>query len=365
MGEILLWDVATRKRLDLPLIGHSDKVESVAFSPDGQMLASGGQDGTIILWNVTTRQPIGPSLTGHSDKVEGVAFSPDGQMLASAGQDATIILWDVTARQPLGPPLKGHSDWVLSVAFSPDGKMLASGGRDNTIILWNVATQRAIGSPLTGHDGWIYSVAFSPDGNQLASNSGDNAIILRDVNFDLWEKSACQTANRSLSWLEWKQYLGDQKASSYQTPCPGAPVYLADAFEQAEAFALAEGTEQSLAILAQAVQSAVETDNAVLNDYICWNGSVAGLAESVMAACERAVDLDSGNARYRDSRGLARAVTGDFKGAIKDFESYIKWGQNQGRRFEERLRKRQDWIEQLETGHNPFDEAVLKELRQD
>jgi hypothetical protein len=243
--------------------------------------------------------------------------------------------------------------------------MLASGGKDSTIILWDVATQRAIGSSLTGHDGWIYSVAFSPDGNQLASNSGDNAIILRDVSFDLWKERACQTANRSLSWLEWKQYLGDQKASSYQTPCPGAPVYLADAFEQAEAFALAEGTEQSLAILSQAVQSAVKTENAVLNDYVCWNGSVDGLAESVMPACERAVELDSDNARYRDSRGLARVLTGDFEGAIEDFGSYIEWGQDQGRRFEERLQKRQDWIEQLKTGQNPFDEALLKELRQE
>jgi WD40 repeat protein len=364
-GEILLWDVATRQRLVPPLSGHSDKVESVAFSPDGRMLASGGQDGTIILWDVRTRQSLGLPLTGHSDKIESVAFSPDGQILASAGQDATIILWDVTARQPIGPPLKGHSGWILSVAFSPDGKMLASGGRDNTIILWDVATRRAIGSPLTSHDGWIYSVAFSPDGNQLASNSGDNAIIFRDVSFDLWKERACQTANRSLSWLEWNQYLGDQMASSYQTPCPGAPVYLADVFEQAEAFALAEGTEQSLAILAQSVQSAGETENAVLNDYICWNGSVDGLAESVMPACERAVELDSDNARYRDSRGLARALIGDFEGAMEDFRSYIEWGQGQGGRFEERLQKRQGWIEQLKTGQNPFDEALLKDLRQE
>jgi WD40 repeat protein len=364
-GEILLWDVATRQRLDPPLIGHSDKAESVAFSPDGRMLASAGQDGAIILWDVTARQPLGPPLTGHSDKIESVAFSPDGLMLASAGQDDTVILWDVAARRPLGPPLKGHSDWVLSVAFSPDGRMLASGGRDKTIILWDVATHQTIGSPLTGHDGWIYSLAFSPDGNQLASNSGDNAILLRDANFSLWKERACRTANRNLSWLELKQYLGDQKAASYKSPCPGAPVYLADAFEQAKVLALAEGTGQSLAILAQAVQSAVGTDNAVLNDYICWNGSVDGLAESVMPACERAVALDGDSARYRDSRGLARALTGDIEGAIDDFRSYVAWAQGQGRRFEDRLQERQDWIEQLETGQEPFNEALLKDLRQE
>jgi WD40 repeat protein len=364
-GEILLWDVATRQPLAPALAGHSDKAEIVAFSPDGQILASGGQDGIIILWDVATRQRLVPPLKGHSDKIESIAFSPDGQILASGGQDSTVILWDVATRQRLAPPLTGHGGWLLSIAFSPDGKMLASGSTDNTIILWDMATHRTIGSPLTGHDAWVYSVTFSPDGNQLASSSGDHTITLRDVNFELWKDRACQTANRSLSWLEWKQYLGNLEGFLYQVTCPKALVYPADAFEQAKAFALAEGTEQSLTILLQAVQMAIETDDAVLNNYVCWNGSIDGFAESVMPACERAVELDSDNGGYRDSRGLARALVGAFEGAIEDFQFYIEWGQQQNRRSEERLQKRQGWIEQLKTGQSPFDEALLKELRQE
>jgi WD40 repeat protein len=180
-GTILLWDVAAGQPLGQPLTGHSDGVFSVAFSPDGQTLASGSADGAVILWDIATGQPIGQPLTGHDFDVFSVAFSPDGQTLASASRDLTIRLWDVATGQPIGQPLTGHSDSVFSVAFSPDGQMLASGSRDLTIRLWNVTAHQPIGQPLTGHSNWVNSVAFSPDGQVLASGSRDGTIILWDV----------------------------------------------------------------------------------------------------------------------------------------------------------------------------------------
>jgi hypothetical protein len=137
------------------LHGHTKEVWSVAFSPDGQTLASGSADNTIILWDVEARQPLGSSLTGHKAPVLSVAFSPDGQKLASSSADNAIILWDVATDQPLGQPLSGHTDWVYSVAFSPDGQTLASGSRDNAIILWDVATGQPLGQPLTGQSSCV------------------------------------------------------------------------------------------------------------------------------------------------------------------------------------------------------------------
>jgi WD40 repeat protein/serine/threonine protein kinase len=157
------------------LIGHSDWVSSVAYSPDGKTAVSGAWDNTLILWNLATGKPI-RTLTGHIDHVSAVAFSPDGKTIASASWDRTVMLWDVASGAAIHT-LRAHRERVTSVAFSPDGKQLLSGAWDGTAILWDVA-QGQVNRELTGHTDKVSSVAFSPNGLDIVTGSWDNTLIL-------------------------------------------------------------------------------------------------------------------------------------------------------------------------------------------
>jgi serine/threonine protein kinase len=155
------------------LKGHSDFVFSVAFSPDGKMLASGSLDKTIKLWGARDGVIL-QTLKGHGAWVRSVAFSPDGKLIASGSGDNTIKIWRVTDGNLLHT-LENHKGGIWSVAFSPDGNIIASGSWDATIMLWR-AGDGGLVRTLRGHNLAVWCVAFSPDGKLLASASWDYTI---------------------------------------------------------------------------------------------------------------------------------------------------------------------------------------------
>ena len=200
---VKLWAVETGQNL-ATLQGHGKAINSVAISPDGTKLASGSDDTTIRLWEI----PTGRALDTFSEEnlnelqtddafdtktkrtmtwVKSVAFSPDGLILASLdenlggnlGGDA-IKLWDVGTRQFLTILTDGTDFPGFAVAFSPDGTKLASGSWADTVELWEVSTQKHIAT-FPGHTGNVCAVAFSPDSTKLASGSYDGTVLVWDL----------------------------------------------------------------------------------------------------------------------------------------------------------------------------------------
>jgi WD40 repeat protein len=170
------------------LTDHRGIVRRVAFSPDGNLLASASWDNTVRLWNTSdpnNPQPVGQPLRGHTGFVTAVAFSPDGKTLASSGADNSVRLWDLAIPTDIKEltALSTGGKGVYLMAFSADGRTLAAPSDDRTIRLWDVTNRRAphAGAVLSGHTGSLRAIVFSPNGHTLASASNDRTVRLWNV----------------------------------------------------------------------------------------------------------------------------------------------------------------------------------------
>jgi hypothetical protein len=268
--------------------------------------------------------------------------------------------------------------------------------------VWEAATGNEV-ARMT-HDDWVVSAAFSPNGKYIVSGSWDNTVRLWAWNPEVLIKNACENLPRNLTYAEWAQYIGD--ILPYQAVCPnlaldlkpaakdtlsraGNPDRVKNALDEVKANLLNDNTvkdpdAESLEIVGAAVKEQVSTevtnrkiknaldlleqakkhgmqlslDNVSTLNIMCWSGSLQGYVKQVLQYCELAVNLAPNDADVRDSRGLARALTGDVEGAILDFQ-YLVDHFDQPATVEER----KQWIVKLKNGTNPFTPEVLESLR--
>jgi WD40 repeat protein len=185
-GSVVLWRTAPS---GLMTTLSKFPARSLAFSADGRLAAKGTWNGMIELVDVVNRSSVGQlTVGGHRGAVQGMAFSPDGTLLASIGQDNKILIWDIALRKTIGTPILWDGAPLVSLRYSPDGRTIVIVADDGTVAMWDTATQQEVSSTMEGaldspatRSGLGYNVlAFHPVGRTLISGEHTGAIEIWD-----------------------------------------------------------------------------------------------------------------------------------------------------------------------------------------
>ncbi len=210
---VQVWDASNGKNI-LTYKRHSQHVNALAWSHDSKYLASASDDGTVQTWEARTGKTL-ITFRGHSEEVSAVAWSPDDFYIASGGSDKTVRIWKAKTEKPIYI-YTGHTDKIHSIAWSPDGRRVASAGKDRKVHVWDPAKEppkRSFFSSilsftrkietLNAHNGQIFSIAWSADGRRIASASSDRRILVGDVQtrrqmFSMGENST--SIKNSVAW---------------------------------------------------------------------------------------------------------------------------------------------------------------------
>ncbi|MHA2213118.1 MAG: WD40 repeat domain-containing protein [Candidatus Thorarchaeota archaeon] len=206
VGRVVkLWDIKTAELL-ATLEGHSYPVLSLSFSPDGDKLVSGSGDTTLKIWNVVNQNEL-LTLKGHALYVKACDWDPNGNRIVSGSVDSTIMEWDPSN----GKPTKVHEDHrtaVHTLRFTNDGSAMASGSSDNTVIIWDTQGSSLLNSRvLYGHENEVRAVAFSSDGKYLATGSSDKDLFVWST-----ESYAIEGEGRTDSEVDGIEWYHDEHA---------------------------------------------------------------------------------------------------------------------------------------------------------
>ena len=401
-----VWEATTG--IEVARMTHNNTVYSVAFSPDGKYVVSASRDNTARVWEAATGREV--ARVNHDDWVSSASFSPDGKYVVSGSADQTARVW---IWQPADLILNGCSYLSRNLSKSEWKQYLYDAIQYESICrnlpadptYLKYITEQAL---LDTHHPNRVQAAINTVNNFLKENSDtknleDQAI---QVVKDTVESQLLDVFNRDLDTSSINWYLSLLKEANkvgFQIPIdPRIPTKIAQqilnnpndpnrvqlALDKVRQMLnkysnsdhvsrdasqivtgaivdqidvdFAAGNPESFELLQEASKIGLEMQDAEQLNSLCWSGSLYGYAKDVLHYCEQAVTLEPNNENFRDSRGLARALTGNFEGAILDFQYFVDHST-----LSDYITERQQWIKDLQENKNPFISEVMDKLRQE
>jgi hypothetical protein len=296
-GSVRVWDVVTGV-LVRSFEGPSGWVRSVAWRPDGRVLAAGDDTGTVFLWDTATGRERG-RLTGHPGRVRSVAWSPDGRLLASAGGHGagTVRVWDAATGASLATPGAGERR-ALAVAWRPDGRWLAVGYDDGAVQLVDVFDWKAPELTALDRRGWVRSVAWSPDGGLLVTAAEDGVQV---NDFSAWYRESGEPEWFTLG-VEPRPLPGAPDTAAYAAACDPGGTILAAGYEDGSVWLWDLAGGEAARLEPAAIPVAVRS--------LAWSPDGTALASAAEDGSVRLWDPGGGPLALRTHMGLHRPLAG-------------------------------------------------------
>ncbi|MBN2005717.1 MAG: peptidoglycan DD-metalloendopeptidase family protein [Anaerolineae bacterium] len=299
----------------------------------------------------------------HSAMIYQAQWNKNERYILTASADKTARVWNAQTGDELFV-LAERQSGVWRAIWTPDESRILTLAEDGTIRIWYSLTGMEVAT-LSGHTHRVTQANWNSDSSRILTASDDGTarvwLLETDTESDILGLQgealldiACQRALRNMTYREWHSYLGD---IPYHKTCENLPIHstvVAEKVLQSITLIRAGDTVSASLVYQQASQLAFEVDDAELHHTLCWSGAIYGQAQLALPHCERAVELAPNKGDFRDSRGLARALTRDYAGAIENFSEAVRIWKEKKACVEHLCEQRETWIAELKDGRNPL-----------